>query len=164
MAIAQSVGLPSAARDRALTPPTGQWYPPDMPVLEDVVASVVNDTSERMSDPQFAQIAVGHFAEAQPHLASYVSGRASSIGGAQGVLEVAFHAELLCECLRKLRGKELPVVPLRFLERAAKGDTVAEFTAAEPALASYVASNVESERLRLELCRVGLALVLAVNP
>jgi hypothetical protein len=135
-----------------------------MPVLEDVVASVVNDTSLRMSDPQFAQIAVGHFVQAQPHLASYVSGRAARIGGAQGVLEVAFHAELLCECLRKLRGKELPAVPLRFLERAAKGDTVAEFTAAEPALASYVASNVDNEVVRLELCRVGLALVLALNP
>lgn len=135
-----------------------------MPVLEDVVASVVNDTSARMSDPQFAQIAVGHFAQAQPHLASYVSGRASRIGGAQGVLEVAFHAELLCECLRKVRGKELPAVPLRFLERAAKGDPVAEFAATEPALSSYVASNVDNDVVRLELCRIGLALVLALNP
>jgi len=134
-----------------------------MPVLESVVASVVHDTSLRMSDPQFAQVAVGHFVQSQPALASYVSGRASRIGGAQGVLEVAFHAELLCECLRAVRGKELPAVPLRFLERAAKGDPVAELHAAEPALANYVASNVEHASVRLELCRVGLALVLALG-
>jgi len=134
-----------------------------MPVLEDVVASVVHDTSLRMSDPAFAQVAVGHFVQSQPALASYVSGRASRIGGAQGVLEVAFHAELICECLRQLRGKELPGVPLRYLERAAKGDAVADFSAAEPALASYIASNVEHEPVRLELCRIGLALVLALG-
>jgi hypothetical protein len=129
-----------------------------MPVLESLVASVVQDTSQRMTDPQFAQVAVGHFVQSQPELASYLSGRAARIGGAQGVLEVAFHAELICECLRQQRGKELPRVPLRVLERAAKGDALAEFSAAQPALASYVASNVESEPVRLELCRIGLAL------
>jgi len=133
-----------------------------MPVPETLVASVVADTSRRMSDPQFAQVAVGHFAQAQADLASYLSSRASRIGGAQGVLEVVFHAELLCECLRQHHGKELPRVPLRLLERAAKGDAVAEFAAAEPALASYVASNVDGEPVRVELCRVGLALKLAL--
>jgi hypothetical protein len=134
-----------------------------MPVPENVVASVVHDTSRRMIDPAFAQVAVGHFVQSQPALASYVSGRAARIGGAQGVLEVAFHAELLCECLRQLRGQELPAVPLRFLERAAKGDAISEISAAEPALASYVASNVEHEAVRLELCRIGLAIVLALG-
>jgi hypothetical protein len=137
---------------------------PTMAVQESVVASVVSDTSERMSDPQFAQVAVGHFVQSQPDLASYLSGRSSRIGGAQGVLEVAFHAELLCECLRQVRGKELPRVPLRVLERAAKGDAVATFTASEPALASYVASNVDNAAVRLELCRIGQALVLALGP
>jgi hypothetical protein len=114
-----------------------------------------------MSDPQFAQVAVGHFVEAQPELASYLSGRSSRIGGAEGVLAVAFHAELLCECLRLERGKELPRIPLRLLERAAKGDVLAEFARVEPALSSYVASNVDSETVRLELARIGLALVLS---
>lgn len=130
-----------------------------MPVPESLVASVVNDTSQRMTDPQFAQVAVGHFVQTQPDLASYLSARASRIGGAQGVLEVAFHAELICECLRQQRGKEeLPRVPLRWLDRAAKGDAIAELSALEPALASYVASNVESAAVRLELARIGLAL------
>jgi hypothetical protein len=133
-----------------------------MPVPETLVASVVADTSERMSDPQFAQVAVGHFVQSQPELASYLSARSSRIGGAQGVLEVVFHAELLCECLRQQHAKELPRVPLRVLERAAKGDAVAEFAAAEPALASYVASNVEGDAVRTELCRIGLALRLAL--
>src|SRR4051812_12923337 len=80
-----------------------RWYHRTMPVLESLVASVVAETSERMRDAQFAQVAVGNFVQSQPELASYLSGRASRIGGAQGVLEVAFHAELLCECLRQAR-------------------------------------------------------------
>ncbi len=131
-----------------------------MPVPESVVESVVSETSTKMSDPQFAQVAVGHFVQSQPDLASYLSSRGPRIGGAQGVLEVAFHAELLSECLRQAYARQdLPRVPFRLLERASKGDALASFTAAEPALASYVASNVDSEVVRTELCRIGLALL-----
>jgi hypothetical protein len=135
-----------------------------MPVDESVVASVVSETSSKMSDPQFTQVAVGHFVQSQPDLASYLSSRGPKIGGAQGVLEVAFHAELLSECLRQAYGRQdLPRVPFRLLERTSKGDPLAEFTAGEPALASYVASNVEREVIRLELCRIGLALVASLG-
>lgn len=135
-----------------------------MPVPESVVESVVGETSTKMGDPQFAQVAVGHFVQSQPELASYLSSRGPRIGGAQGVLEVAFHAELLSECLRQAHQREdLPRVPFRLLERASKGDALVELTAAEPALASYVASNVEHELVRVELCRIGLALVLALG-
>jgi hypothetical protein len=136
-----------------------------MAVDESVVASVVSETSSKMADPQFTQVAVGHFVQSQPDLASYLSSRGPRIGGAQGVLELAFHAELLSECLRQAHGRQdLPRVPFRMLERASKGDSLADFTAAEPALASYVASNVEREPIRIELCRIGLALVFALGP
>lgn len=134
-----------------------------MPVLESVVVQVVQETSEQMKDPQFAQVAVGHFVQTQPDLASYLSGRAARLGGATGVVELVFHAELLSECLRRAHGRALPRVPLRTLERAAKGDVSATFTTTEPALASYVASNVAQEGSRLELCRICMALVLGLG-
>ena len=129
-----------------------------MAVLEALVAQVVQDISERMKDPKFTQIAVGHFVESQPQLAQYLSGRSGRIGGSQGVLELAFHAELLSECLRKSLGRELPRVDFKALDLASQGDPVARFSTREPALASYVASNIDDERLRVELCRIGLAL------
>ena len=134
-----------------------------MAVPESVVTSVVTETSERMRDPQFTQLTVGHFVEMQPELARFLSARSRSIGGAQGVLEAAFHAELMCECLRRSRGADVPAVDLRTLDRASQGDPVAVFTVREPALASYVASNIEAQALRRELCRIGLALVLALG-
>ena len=135
-----------------------------MAVLESLVASVVLEISERMKDPSFTQIAVGSFVEAQPQLAQYLSVKSGRIGGAQGVLELAFHAELLCECLRQSLGRELPMVDFKQLDLASQGDPVPRFSAREPALASYVASNVEQENLRIELCRMGVALLLAINP
>ncbi|MET0343917.1 MAG: hypothetical protein ABW252_23080 [Polyangiales bacterium] len=134
-----------------------------MPVPESVVASVVQDTSERMRDPEFTQLTVGHFVESQPELARYLSARAGRIGGAQGVLEAAFHAERLSECLHRHAGKPPRVVDLRTLDRASKGDPVAAFTEREPALASYVASNVDGEPLRREICRLALALALTLG-
>lgn len=138
-------------------------YHARMPVLESVVAGVVHDTSERMKDPRFTELTVGNFVETQSELARFLSAKSARLGGAQGVLEVAFHAELLSECLRRSAGRALPAVDLRTLDRAAKADAVAVFSAREPALASYVASNVEQESLRLELCRIGLALLLALE-
>lgn len=130
---------------------------------ESMVAEVVALTSERMREPSFSQLAVGNFVEEQPEIARFLSARAGRIGGAQGVLEVAFHAELLCECLRRSLGRELPQVNLRTLDRASRDDPAATFSAREPALASLVASNVESESVRAELCRIGLALLLALE-
>ena len=134
-----------------------------MPVPESVVEAVVLETSERMKEPHFTQVAVGHFVESQPEMARFLSVKSARIGGAQGVLEAAFHAELLCECLRRSLKRELPTVSLRVLDRASQGDTVATFSAREPALASYIASNIAQEALRLELCRIGLALALALG-
>lgn len=132
-----------------------------MPVPEAVVEEVVRDISERMKEPHFTQAAVGHFVESQPELARFLSIRANRIGGAQGVVSVAFHGELICECLRRHEGSELPQVSFNGLDRASQGDPIATFAAEEPALSSYVASNVEDDALRLELCRIGLALSLA---
>jgi len=134
-----------------------------MPVAESIVESVVAETSKRMQDPRYTELAVGSFVQTQVEIARFLSARSGRIGGAQGVLEVAFHAELLCECLRRSHGRTLPEVDLRTLDRASKGDPVATFSLREPALASYVASNVETESLRGELCRIGLAVLLALE-
>ena len=51
-----------------------------MPVLESVVARVVNDTSERMETRSSHKLPLVTLAQSQPALASYVSGGSSRIG------------------------------------------------------------------------------------
>lgn len=133
-----------------------------MPILEANVADVVARVSERMKDPNYAQLAIGSFVQAQPHISQYLSAKAGRIGGAQSVVHIVFHAEVLAECWR-VQDKVVDdvVVEYRQLDLASQGDVTARFTEREPALASYVASNVDDPILRLEICRIGLALSLA---
>ncbi len=131
-----------------------------MSIAESVVQDIVSEVSERMKDPQYTQLAVGSFVEGQPELARYLSAKGARIGGAQAVVELAFHGELLCECLRRDLKSELPAISLRKLDVACQGDTSARLSELEPALASYIASNLDDEKLKLELCRIALALVI----
>jgi hypothetical protein len=132
-------------------------------IAESLVEQVVSEVSERMKSPEYAQIAVGSFVESQPELARYLSARGARIGGAQAVVELAFHAELVCECLRRHKKREVAVISLKQLDLAAQGDARARLDKLEPQLASYIASNVEDEKIGLELCRIALSLVLATR-
>ena len=134
-----------------------------MPIAEALVEKIVAEVSARMKDAQYAQLAVGSFVEDQPDLARYLSAKGTRIGGAQAVIELAFHAELMSECLRRELGRDLPSISLRTLDLASQGDPSARLSDLEPALASYVASNLDDEKLRAELCRIGLALVLGTR-
>jgi hypothetical protein len=131
-----------------------------MPVSEAVVAKVVADISEQMKDPSFVQLSVGSFVQDQPQLSQFLGAKAAKLGGAEALVQLVFHAQVLAECLRQARGDSLDTVGFEQLDRASQGDFAKIFADREPHLASYVASNLDDERLRSELCRVGLALCL----
>lgn len=130
-----------------------------MAVSEELVEQVVRETSERLSDANYAQVAIGHFAEEQPRVVQYLAAIAGRLGGEEGVVQLAFHAETLCECLRRSLGRPLALVEWEALDAASREEPTATFSRREPALASYVASNMETPALRLELCRIGVALL-----
>jgi hypothetical protein len=132
-----------------------------MAITEALVASVVAETSERMKDPSYTQLAVGAFVEEQKHVSQYLSSRSARLGGASGVITLVFHAQILSECLRKAQSADVPLVQFPALDRAAQGDPSRSLAEREPALANYVASNLDEPALRSELAKVALALVFA---
>jgi hypothetical protein len=133
-----------------------------MPVSEEQVTAVVSDISERMKDPNFGQLAVGAFVDGQPQIVRFLTAKAARLGGAQALMELVFHAEVIRECLTRSRsGREVPEVDYPLLDKASQGDFTQRFTEREPHLANYVASNLEQPGQRTELCRVALALCLA---
>ena len=90
-------------------------------------------------------------------MSQFLSARASKIGG-EAVILAAFHAEVISECLRR-HGARSQLPPVGFAELdAAATDSVARLEAAEPALANYLATNVEGPELRQVLALVALAL------
>jgi hypothetical protein len=132
-----------------------------MPITEELVAEVVAETSERMKDPSYVQMAVGDFVQGQKNISQYLSSRAPRIGGAQALVTVVFHAQILSECLERGLGKAVPIVSFPQLDKAAQGEPAKLLAEREPVLANYIASNVDEEKLRVELCKVAHALVLA---
>jgi hypothetical protein len=129
-----------------------------MAIPESVVAEVVAEVSERMSDPKYAQIAIGGFAQSHPDAGRYITAHLDELGGGEGVMHAVFHAELMNECFQRHLGRAL--APIRFsqLDNAAMGDEVARFTKNEPALAAYLENNVDHAGMRKVLSLVGLAM------
>lgn len=125
---------------------------------EATVTQVVQAVSERMADPQYAQIAIGSFAQAHPDAGRFLTAHADELGGSEGVVHAVFHAEVLNECFRAHLGRSLPAVGFATLDQAAAGEPSARFADTQPALSSYVASNVDDPTMRRLLAIVGLAM------
>lgn len=129
-----------------------------MSIPESVVAAVVADVSSRMSDPSYAQLAIGGFAQAHPDVGRYLTAHLDELGGGEAVMHAVFHAEVMHECYRRHLGQDLPAIGFDDLDRVANGDETASLRAREPALADYLASNIETDVMRRLLSLVALAM------
>jgi hypothetical protein len=128
-----------------------------MKIPEALVEKVVAEVSKRMSEPSYAQTAVGSFVQSQPNVSRFVTALAKDLGGTEAVVHVVFHAQVLADCFRRQRGRSLPVLDFGDLDRAHAPDLEPIFTKKQPALASYVASNVDSPKMREVLAHLALA-------
>lgn len=129
-----------------------------MPVPEKLVAAVVSEVSEKMSDPSYVQVAIGGFAQSHPDVGRYIAAHVEDLGGGEGVMHAVFHAEVINECYRRHLGRHLPPVGFRELDEASRGDVLALLAKRQPTLADYVASNVETQAMRELLALVALAM------
>lgn len=130
-----------------------------MSIPESQVAAVVSEVSQRMSEPGYAQLAIGGFAQSHPDAGRYITAHLDELGGGEAVMHAVFHAEVLNECFRRHLERELPPVRFADLDAAAKiGDPIERLRASEPALADYVTSNVDAEAMRRVLALVALAM------
>lgn len=127
-------------------------------IPEKVVAEVVTEVSERMRDPGYAQLAIGSFAEAHPDAGRFIAAHLDELGGGEAVMQVVFHAEVIHECFRRHLDRSLPRVGFRDLDAVANGELVDALQKRQPALADYVASNVDDEASRSLLAHVALAM------
>ncbi|HBQ10720.1 MAG: hypothetical protein RLO52_04095 [Sandaracinaceae bacterium] len=129
-----------------------------MSVPEQLVQNVVFEVSQRMSDPTYAQLAIGNFAESHPDAGRYIALQLSRQGGDELVVTALFHAEVIHQCFRRHLGRDVDAVGFPHLDRASQGDIEKRCEREEPALASYVASNADDANMRKLLALVTLAM------
>jgi hypothetical protein len=124
----------------------------------DIVAEVVKEASEKMSDPNYSAVMVGGFVQSQSPTAQYISAHAAELGGPEGVVNAIFHAALLGVCFQ--RGNRRTVRQMSFdeLNHVADGDAEQNLARQQPALLEYIHANVESDSMKRVLVLVALAM------
>jgi hypothetical protein len=135
-----------------------------MAVAESLVERVVAEVSSRMAEPSYAQVAIGSFVQSFPDVSRFLTAQGDELGGGEGVIHAVFHAEIVAECFRRSVKKPLADVGFRELDAASTADPVAELGKLEPAIASFVVSNIDGDAMRRVLAHIALALQRAARP
>ena len=128
-------------------------------IPEALVAEVVGEVSKRMSDPGYAQIAIGTFAQSHPDAGRFITAHLDDLGSGEAVMHAVFHSEVLHECLCRHLGRAITPVGFVDLDDASRGDARGRLENRQPALADYIASNLESDPMKDLVALVALAMV-----
>jgi len=112
-----------------------------MPISNAHLERVVADVSSGASDPNHVAMVVGEMMRRQPAIGHYVQGHSRELT-LEGCVIVLLHAAVLVRCVEVDRGRALRALDFRALDAATR---VPGALAEEPALASYVDSNVTDD-------------------
>lgn len=129
-----------------------------MPIKKETVATVVAEASQRMSEPNYSATLVGGFVQAQPSMVQYVSAHEEELGGAEGVVNVIFHAALIAQAFQRGNGGRIRSVSFDDLDRVAGGDSMELLTVAQPFVHGFIEENVPAPVARSILALLSLAL------
>src|SRR5262245_39278529 len=129
-----------------------------MPIREKTVAEVVKEASIKMADPKYAQMMVGSWVQQQSAAAKYVSAHARELGGAEGVVNLVFHAALIAECYKRHGGRSVRAMTFADLDSVASGDRDAELKKYQPAVFDYIQANIDHAEMRKVVTLLALAM------
>ncbi len=117
-------------------------------IPEKVVAELVAEASLKMSDPNYSAVMVGGFVQSQSAAVQYISAHEQELGGADGVVNVIFHAALIAQCFQRANNRSVRAISFEELDRVATGDRNATLERAQPALLGYIEANIEGEAMK----------------
>jgi hypothetical protein len=127
-------------------------------IRQDVIAAVVAEASQRMSDANYSAVMVGGFVQGQTHIAQYISAHDKELGGAEAIVGVIFHAALLGVAFARAAGRSLRALSFDDLDAVADGDSLAMLAERQPSVADFIVSNVEKPEAQKVLALVALAM------
>jgi hypothetical protein len=130
-----------------------------VPVSQRVVEELVKEASVKMGDPTYVERMVSSWIAAQPYVTQYLASRQAKLGGAEGVINVVFHAALIATCYLRHSGRSVPLIDFPALDRISRLDLIVELKKRQPALEAYLGTNVEGDEPR----KVLILLILAMD-
>jgi len=127
-------------------------------IPEKVVAEMVKEASVKMNDPTYAQTMVGNWVQSQPAATKYMTAHVKELGGAEAVVNMVFHAQLLASCFLRHIGRSVPKMTFAELDAVADGDRDVELKRRQPAIFDYLQANVEDAPMRRILTLIALGM------
>jgi hypothetical protein len=128
-----------------------------MKLTKEQVASVVQEASTKMSDPNYASVLVGGFVQQQTPVAQFISAHESELGGAEGVINVIFHCALVAQCYQRAGGR-IRTLSYEDLDSAARGTPMKNLEAAQLPLHEFIAANVEKPEAQDLIAMIAIAI------
>jgi len=127
-------------------------------IPEKVVGEVVKETSLKMSDPSYVQTQVGTFVQTQPAAAKYLTAHVKELGGAEAVVNAVFHASLMVACFVRHAGRSVRRISFEELDAVSGQDRDGRLRRVQPALADYIAANVQEPEMKKVLVLLALGM------
>ncbi len=127
-------------------------------IPEKVVAQMVQEVSVKMNDPSYAQTMVGTWVQSQPAATKYMTAHVKEIGGAEAVVSMVFHAQILASCFLRHAGRSVRKMTYAELDHVSDGDREDMLKKRQPALFDYLQANVENDAMRRVLMLIALGM------
>lgn len=128
-----------------------------MKLTKEQVASVVQEASAKMSDPNYASVLVGGFVQSQTPVAQFISAHERELGGAEAIVNVIFHCALVAQCFQRAGGK-IRTLSYEDLDAAARGNPIRNLEEAQLPLHEFIKANVENEQAQELIAMIALAI------
>ena len=127
-------------------------------IPEKVVAEMVTEASIKMNDPKYAQTMVGSWVQAQPAATKYMTAHVKELGGAEGVVNTVFHAQLIAACFLRHAGRSVRKMTFAELDFVATDERDENLKKRQPAIWDYLQANVEDVEMRKVLTVIALGM------
>ena len=127
-------------------------------IPEEIIAALVADVSERMKDPSYAQVAIGTFAQAHPDAGRFITAHREDLGSGEAVMHAVFHAEVIHQAFQRHLGRHLTPMSFTDLDEASTEGALDKLKTRQPAVADYIASNVEGTPMQKLLAHLALTM------
>jgi len=129
-----------------------------MKIKQELVETVVNEASTKMSDANYSAVLVGGFVQSQVQVTQFISAHDRELGGTEAIVNVIFHAALLGVVFSRAAGRTLRILSFEDLDSVASGDPLTVLSELQPSVGDFIASNVENVEARKVLALIALAM------
>jgi hypothetical protein len=128
-----------------------------MKLTKEQVASVVQEASTKMGDPNYASVLVGGFVQSQTPVSQFLSAHTDDLGGAEAIINVIFHCALVAQCYQRAGGR-VRTLSYEDLDSAARGNPMKNLEEAQLPLHEFIAANVENPQAQELIAMIALAI------